>query len=805
MLLCCFGPQVDEDEPNEARQLRKAGCVKTEKKWRRKKKKRGSEEEQAKRLVVVQKEGGMKERETVVEEEKQILEEEEEKEVIMEMKSEEQQEVHDPEEMKEEEKEEEQDVEEEVKIEVNNKTEKKILLEELNVEAAVVEEQKFHLQKVMEQLKDEKKGKKKIRMVVVVIMERKKEEKQQVLDIEEERKVMENVEVLEEVSVESPGVEEEVSVESPAVVEEQKAELENIRDRPEEEMLLEEEQGKDCVAIDLLGLPVCEESSDAASAEAELIQQLLEELLQEAVMKWTFTASDDNVEQQLQEPSDSNSSAVAQTNHCRTYIKTEWATKLKEEQEVSLALVTTDRSTCTANRADKSATEPDCESLDDGFTLDCASVMERNWLKRLRETDEQLRWSDDVHDVQRPEHHVEEQACSISGATTENIRPITADLLCLPVCEESSDAASAEAELIQHLLEELLQEAVMKWTFTASDDNVEQQMQEPSDSNSSAVAQPDQNRTHIKTEWATKLKEVQEVSLALVTTDRSTCTANRADKSATEPDCESLDDGFNLDCASVMERNWLKCLRERDEQLRWSDDVHDVQRPEHHVEEQACSISGATTENIRPIAVQINDLLLNTTPHSTLIRLVERETNTIKVPFNHSVSVRLQDCEVMMLKMKMMRKRTWSERLTELNETLPVVYPVTSHPVSLIEPLQKFISSANKHLREGNAMKLSGQTTTTLTSVYVPEKSELLLDSTRTPEEQEEVKTLRTSADNNVTDQHQEFEMQILTMKVNWGRKSREKTLRGGLFFMLPKLEVQFMHDTGGSDQEEIE
>ncbi|KAL6464763.1 hypothetical protein MHYP_G00270800 [Metynnis hypsauchen] len=628
MLLCCFGPQVDEDEPNEARQLRKAGRVKTEKKWRRKKKKRGSEEEQAKRLVVVQKEGGMKERETVVEEEKQILEEEEEKEVIMEMKGEEQQEVHDPEEMKEEEKQEEQGVEKGVKVEDNEKTKKEILLEELNVEPAVVEEEKIQLQKVMEELKDEKKGKKKIRMVVVVIMERKKEEKQQVLDIEEERKVMENVEVLEEVSVESPGVEEEVSVESPAVLEEQKAELENIRDRTEEEMLLEEEEEKDCVAGDLLCLPVCEESSDAASAEAELIQQLLEELLQEAVMKWTFTASDDNVEQQLQEPSDSNSSAVAQTDHCRTYIKTEWATKLKEEQEVSLALVTTDRSTCTANRADKSATEPYCESLDDGFTLDCASVMERNWLKRLRE---------------------------------------------------------------------------------------------------------------------------------------------------------------------------------RDEQLRWSDDVHDIQRPDHHVEEQACSISGATTENIRPITVQINDLFLNTTPHSTLIRLVEREMNTIKVPFNHSVSVRLQDCEVMILKMKMIRKRTWSERLTELNETLPVVYPVTSHPVSLIEPLQKFISSANKHLREGNEMKLSGQTTTTLTSVYIPEKSELLLDSTRTPEEQEEVKTLRTSADNNVTDQHQEFEMQILTMKVNWGRKSREKTLRGGLFFMLPKLEVQFMHDTGGSDQEEIE
>ncbi|KAL7837544.1 hypothetical protein SRHO_G00272550 [Serrasalmus rhombeus] len=524
--------------------------------------------------------------------------------------------------MKEEEKQEEQDVEEEVKVEDNNKTEKEILLEELNVKTAVVEE-KIQLQKVMEELKSEKKSKKKIRIVVVVIMERKKEKKQQVLDIEEERKLMENVEVLEEVSVESPAVEEEVSVESPAVVEEQKAELENIRDRTEEEMLLEEEEEeeeKDCVAADLLCLPVCEESSNAASAEAELIQQLLEELLQEAVMKWTFTTPDENVEQQLEESSDSNSSAVAQPDHSRTQTKTEWATKLKEEQEVSLALITTDHSTCTANRADK----------------------------------------------------------------------ITA---------------------------------------------------------------------------------------------------------------ESLDDGFNLDCASVMERNWLKRWRERDEQLSWSDDIHDVQKPDHHVEEQVCSISAATTHSIRPITVQINDLLLNTTPHSTLTRLNGWEMNTIKVPFNHSVSVRLQDCEVMMLKRKMMRKRTWSERLTELNETLCVVHPVTSHPVSLTEPLQKFISSANKPLREGNEMKLSGQTTTTLTSVYIPEKSELLLDSMRTPEEQAEVKTIRTSSDN-VTDQHQEFEMQILTLKVNWGWKSR---LRGGLFFMLPKLEVQFMHDTKGPDQEEID
>ncbi|KAL7837548.1 hypothetical protein SRHO_G00272590 [Serrasalmus rhombeus] len=336
----------------------------------------------------------------------------------------------------------------------------------------------------------------------------------------------------------------------------------------------------------------------------------------------------------------------------------------------------------------------------------------------------------------------------------------------------------------------------MKWTFTASDENMKQQLEESSDSNSSAVAQPDHSRTQTKTEWATKLKEEQ-VSLALITNDHSTCTANRADKIT----AESLDDGFNLDCASVMERNWLKRWRERDEQLSWSDDIHDVQKPDHHVEEQVCSISGATTHSIRPITVQINDLLLNTTPHSTLTRLNGWEMNTIKVPFNHSVSVRLQDCEVMMLKRKMMRKRTWSERLTELNETLCVVHPVTSHPVSLIEPLQKFISSANKPLREGNEMKLSGQTTTTLTSVYIPEKSELLLDSMRTPEEQAEVKTIRTSSDN-VTDQHQEFEMQILTLKVNWGWKSR---LRGGLFFMLPKLEVQFMHDTKGPDQEEID
>ncbi|KAL7843089.1 hypothetical protein AOLI_G00246010 [Acnodon oligacanthus] len=609
MLRCCFWPKVDEDEPNKARQLRKAGRVQTEKKWRRKKE-RGSVEEQVGKLVVVQKEGGVKEREMVGEEEKQMLEEEE---VILEVKGEEQQEVHDPEEMKEEEKQEEQGVEQEVKVEGNDRMEKEILLEELNVETAVVEEEKIQLQKVMEELKDEKKGKEKNRMVVVVIMERKKEEKQQVLDIEEERKVMETVDVLEEVSVESPSVEEEVSVESPAVLEEQKAELENIRDRTEE---------KDCVAAHPLCLPVCEESSDAAPAEAELIQQLLEELLQEAVMKWTFTASDENVE-----PSDSHSSAVAQTDH--------------------------------------------------------------HW-------------------------------------------------------------------------------------------------------------------TQIKTDWVTKLKEEQEVSLALVPTDRSACTANRADKSAPEPDCQSLHDGFNLDCASVMERNWLKHFRFGDEQLRWSDDLHDVQRPDHHVEEQVCSISGATTDNIRPITVQINDLLLNTAPHSTLIRLDERETNTIKVPFNHGVSVRLQDCEVLMLKMKMMRKRTWSERLTELNEILPVVHPVTSHRVFLIEPLQKFISSANKHLREGNELKLSGQTTTTLTSVYIPEKSELLLDSVRTLEEQEEVKTIRTSSDNNVTDQYQEFEVQILTLKVNWGRKSREKTLRGGLFFMLPKLEVQFMQDTRGTDQEEI-
>ncbi|KAL7837547.1 hypothetical protein SRHO_G00272580 [Serrasalmus rhombeus] len=282
----------------------------------------------------------------------------------------------------------------------------------------------------------------------------------------------------------------------------------------------------------------------------------------------------------------------------------------------------------------------------------------------------------------------------------------------------------------------------MKWTFTASDENMKQQLEESSDSNSSAVAQPDHSRTQTKTEWATKLKEEQEVSLALITTDHSTSTANRADKIT----AESLDDGCNLDCASVMERNWLKCLKERDEQLSWIDIVHDVQKPDHHVEEQVCSISGATTDNnIRPITVQINDLLLNTTPHSTLTRLNEKETNTIKVPFNHSVSVRLQDCEVMMLKMKMMRKRTWSETLTELNE--------------------------------------------------------LLLDAMRTPEEQAEVKTIRTSSDN-VTDQHQEFEMQILTLKVNWGWKSR---LRGGLFFMLPKLEVQFMHDTKGPDQEEID
>ena len=59
---------------------------------------------------------------------------------------------------------------------------------------------------------------------------------------------------------------------------------------------------------------------------------LASELLQEAVMKLTFPASDENVEQQLKEPIDSNSSTVAQTDHCRTKIKTEWATKLKEEQ-----------------------------------------------------------------------------------------------------------------------------------------------------------------------------------------------------------------------------------------------------------------------------------------------------------------------------------------------------------------------------------------------------------------------------------------------------------------------------------------
>ncbi|KAL6464739.1 hypothetical protein MHYP_G00270560 [Metynnis hypsauchen] len=640
MLLCCFWPQVDEDEPNEARQLRKAGRVKKEKKRR---KERGSEEEQVEKLVEVQEEGGMMEIQIVVEQEKEVLEEEEvievkdseeevrveesekveklmnvaavEEEEEMQLNIMEEQKVEREEtekmlmeeeavtDMKKEEKQEEQDVEEEVKIEGNDRMDKEILLDELHVETAVVEEEK-----------DEKKSKKKIRMVVVVIME--KEEKQQMLDIKEEVKVVETVQVLEE----------EVSVESPAVVE-QKAELENIRDRTEEEMLLEEKEEKDFVAADLLCLPVCEESSDAASAEAELIQQLLEELLQQAVMKWTFTASDENVEQQLQEPSNSHSSAVAQTDHSRTQIKTEWVTKLKEEQEVSLALVTT---------------------------------------------------------------------------------------------------------------------------------------------------------------------------------DHSTCTANRADKSATEPDCESLDDGFNLDFASVMERNWLKCLRERDEQLRWSDNIHDVQRPDHHAEEQVCSISGTTTDNIQPITVQINDLLLNTTPHSTLIRLDERETKTIKVPFNHSFSVRLQDCEVMMLKMKMMRKRTWSGRLTELNETLPVVHPLISHLYTLMEPLQNSIASANKDLMKGDEVKLSGQTTTTLTSVYIPEKSDLLLDSMRRPEEQEEVKTIRTFSDN-IRDQYQEFEMQILTMKVNWGRKSREKMLRGGLFFMLPKLEVQFMHDALLSDQEEME
>ncbi|KAL7837520.1 hypothetical protein SRHO_G00272310 [Serrasalmus rhombeus] len=625
MLLCCFWPQVDEDEPNKARQLSKAGRVKTEKKWRRKKKERGSEKEQVEKLVEVQVERGVKEIQIVVEEKKEVLEEEE---VIMEVKdSEEEVRAEESEkvkklmnvaaveeeeemqlnvmetermlmeeeavtEMKEEEKQEEQDLEEEVKIEGTDRMDKEILLEELHVETAVVEEEK-----------DEKKSKKKIRMVVVVIME--KEKKQQVLDIKEEMKVVETVQgPEEEVSVESPAVEEEVSVESPAMLEEQKTELENITDTTEEEMLLEEEEEKDCVAADVLGLPVCEESSGAASAEAELIQQLLEELLQEAVMKWTFTASDENVQQQLQEPNDSNSSAVAQTDHSRTQIKTEWATKLKEEQEVSLALVTTDHSTCTANRADKSYTEPDC-----------------------------------------------------------------------------------------------------------------------------------------------------------------------------------VDDGFNLDCAAVIERNWLKRFRFRDEQLRLSDDLHDVQRPDHHVEEQ--------------------DLLLNTTPHSTLIRLNEKETNTMKVPFNHSVSGRLQDCEVMML--KMMRKRTWSERLTELNETLPAIHHLTSRPVSLMEPLQSSVGSANKPLRERNEMNLSGQTTATPTSLYIPEKSELLLDSMRTPEEQEKVKTTRTCFDHTIRDQHQEYEVKFMTMRINFGRKSREKTLRGGLFFMLPKLEVQFMQDALLSDQEETE
>ncbi|KAL7843069.1 hypothetical protein AOLI_G00245810 [Acnodon oligacanthus] len=140
-----------------------------------------------------------------------------------------------------------------------------------------------------------------------------------------------------------------------------------------------------------------------------------------------------------------------------------------------------------------------------------------------------------------------------------------------------------------------------------------------------------------------------------------------------------------------------------------------------------------------------------------------------------------------------------------LEETLPAVHPLTSHLYALMEPLQSSISSANKHLMKGDEVKLSGQTTTTLTSVYIPEKSELLLDSVRTLEEEQEVRTIRTCSDNSIRDQHQEYELQILSMKVNWGRKSREKMLRGGLFFMLPKLEVQFMQDALLSDQEEME